>query len=305
MIYEYALEPAVLVSWASDDRDYADFLREYGIGNPRLISSFPKKRKSKLRSFLLQHSPTDSDSLAARRYLEMVQKVVEALVVRDVQHNEAGWVENAVLENKRTPFDVILSVSDTNEQNSITPESMHSPDNRIWECCRQLNVKRTYEEFLSKISNMVRLSAKEIVIIDPYCYNDRSITFIQNIAALVVSNRLSAELPSIKVIYKESNRSRTVSAVKEKILDSLPVEARSLQFKILEVKVLDEGDVFHNRCILTENAGIVSGHGFALTDNELHTDELVLMSEEIYQKKWQQFVEMNDFEIVAEATIEP
>ena len=32
MIYEYALEPAVLTSWASNDRDYAEFLREYGLG---------------------------------------------------------------------------------------------------------------------------------------------------------------------------------------------------------------------------------------------------------------------------------
>ena len=43
MIYEYALEPAVLTSWASNDRDYAEFLREYGLGTPRIVSSFPKK----------------------------------------------------------------------------------------------------------------------------------------------------------------------------------------------------------------------------------------------------------------------
>ncbi len=44
MIYEYALDPAVLSTWASNERDYAEFLREYGLGTPRIISSFPKKK---------------------------------------------------------------------------------------------------------------------------------------------------------------------------------------------------------------------------------------------------------------------
>lgn len=44
MIYEYALDPVVLSTWASNERDYAEFLREYGLGTPRMISSFPKKK---------------------------------------------------------------------------------------------------------------------------------------------------------------------------------------------------------------------------------------------------------------------
>ena len=302
MIYEYALEPAVLTLWASNDRDYAEFFREYGLGTPRIISSFPKKKKSKLRSYLLQYSPTDSQSLAAQRYIEMVQNIVDSLVIRDVQHSQASWVESAVLENNRAPFDVILSLTDAKEQNSITPLSMYSQDS-IWECCRQLSVKRTNEDFLLKISNLLRLSVKEIVIIDPFGWNDEAIGFIQNIASLVVNNRLSVELPVIKIIYKESDKARAVSYVKDKITESLPEESKSLRFEILEAKVIDNGDVFHNRCILTENAGVISGHGITLTDNECHTDELILMDEELYKKKWGQFVDMNDFEVVAEAII--
>lgn len=67
MIYEYALEPAVLTLWASNNRDYAEFLREYGRGTPRIASSFPMKKATKLRSYLMQHCPQDAQSLAGQR----------------------------------------------------------------------------------------------------------------------------------------------------------------------------------------------------------------------------------------------
>lgn len=307
MIYEYALEPALLTSWASDDRDYAEFFREYGLGSPRIISSFPKRKKSMLRRYLLENGPTDAQSLAAQRYIEMVQSIVEVLILRDVQYDQASWVDDVVLENTRAPFDVILSLTEVQEQNSITPSSMYL-QNSIWECCRQLSVTRTNEEFLSKISNMIRLSVKDIVIIDPFGYQDESIRLINDIASIVVQNRLSADLPVIKIIYKKNKRERSLSAasnVKGRIAELLTDEAKSLRFEIFAVRQIGDGDVFHNRCILTENAGVISGHGFTLTGNECHTDELTLMDEEIYQKKWGQFVDMNGFEVASEAVIEP
>jgi hypothetical protein len=158
MIYEYALEPAVLTSWASNDRDYAEFLREYGLGTPRIVSSFPKKKASKLRSYLLQHSPQDEQSLAGQRYTEMVLKVVESIVVRDVQlQNTAEWAEAAVVENRRAPFDVILSSTEIQEGNNVTPASMYSQGS-IWNHPGQVNVLRTNEGLLAAVVNLIRLA---------------------------------------------------------------------------------------------------------------------------------------------------
>lgn len=308
MIYEYALEPAVLISWASNDRDYAEFFREYGLGTPRIISSFPKKKKSKLRSYLLQYSPVDSQSLAAQRYVEMVQRVVESLVLRDVQEHEASsWIEKVVIENRRVPFDVILSLTSTEEQNSITPSSMYSKGS-IWECPWQLNVQRTNDDFLLKVSNLIRFPAKEIVFIDPFGWKQPSIDFILNITRLVINNRLTSELPVINIVYKEGPRGMPpiapdASYLKSKISELLDEDAASLQIKLLEVREVEGGDVFHNRCILTEHAGVEAGNGITLTNNEAHTDELKLLNVEIYQKKWRQFVDRDEFEVVSEAII--
>ena len=205
MIYEYALEPAVLTSWASNDRDYAEFFREYGLGTPRIVSSFPKKKASKLRSYLLQHSPQDAQSLTGQRYTEMVLKIVESIVVRDVQvHNTAEWVEAAVVENRRAPFDVILSSTEIREGNNVTPASMYSQGS-IWNHHGQLNVSRTNEGLLGAVLNLVRLADAKVVIVDPFGWTVEAISFIQFMLQAITSNRVSEGLPAIVLGFLQNS----------------------------------------------------------------------------------------------------
>lgn len=81
MIHEYAIEPNVILTWASNGRDYAEFFREYGLGTPRIISNFPKSKPAKFRSYLLKHCPANSESLQVQRYIEIVQKIAEMTAV--------------------------------------------------------------------------------------------------------------------------------------------------------------------------------------------------------------------------------
>jgi len=308
MIYEYALEPGVLTSWASNNRDYAEFFREYGLGTPRIISSFPKKNRSKLRSYLLRHSPLDEQSLAGRRYTEMVLKVVESIVMRDVQlQHTAEWTEAAVVENRRVPFDVILSSSEIQAENDVTPDSMYSQGS-IWNHPGQVNFSRTNDGLLSAVMNLVRLADDKVAIIDPFGWTTEAINFIQFMLRSITKNRVSEGLPAIVLFYKEKrgsgksgNGSPSADHVREHILQGLTCDVSNLQLEIFELKETTNNDVFHNRCILTEHGGVITGHGISLSGDESHTDEAILMKPEIYQKKWQQFVEQSCFDVVSEA----
>lgn len=308
MIYEYALDPALLNSWASDNRDYAEFLREYGLGTPRIVSSFPKKKASKLRSYLLQHSPQDKQSLTAQRYTEMVLKVVESIIVRDVQVSNAGdWAEAAVAENSRAPFDVILSPTEIQEKNSLTPETMYSQGS-IWNHPAQVNVARTNEGLISAVQNFICLADKKIIIVDPFGWTGQAIRFITFMIQSITHNRVSEYLPAIVLFYKErrgSGNSGTGSPsadrVRQLILQRLTGDVFNIQLKVVELREVGNNDVFHNRCILTEHGGVITGHGISITGDECHTDELILMNQEIYQKKWGQFIEQNCFEVVSES----
>ena len=308
MIHEYALDPAVLISWADNDRDYSEFLREYGLGTPRIVSSFPKKKASKLRSYLLKHSPQDTQSLAGQRYTEMVLKVVESIVVRDVDiQNTAVWTEAAVDENRRAPFDVILSSTEIQEGNNVTPASMYSRGS-IWNHPGQINVSRTNEGLLSAVVNLIRLADEKIVIIDPFGWTAEAINFIQFMLQSIANNRIFDGLPAIVLFYKEKrgsgnsgNGSPSADHVRQQILQGLTGDVSNMQLEVFELRETENSDVFHNRCILTEHGGVIAGHGIGVSGDELHTDEVILMKPKIYQKKWQQFIEKNCFEKASEA----
>lgn len=308
MIHEYALDPAVLISWANNDRDYSEFLREYGLGTPRIVSSFPKKKANKLRSYLLKNSPENTQSLTGQRYTEMVLKIVESIVVRDVQVNsDVDWSEAAIVENRRAPFDVILSADEIREGNNVTPTSMYSQGS-IWNHPGQINVSRTNEGLLAAVLNLIRLSDNRIVIIDPFGWTSQAIGFIQFMLHSVASNRVSVGLPAILLFYKEKrgsgsggNGGPSADYVRQQIFHGLTGDVSNIQLEVFELRETENSDVFHNRCILTEHGGVISGHGIGVSGDELHTDEVILMKPEIYQKKWQQFIDQNCFEKASEA----
>lgn len=308
MINEYALEPEVLASWASDNRDYAEFLREYGLGSPRIVSSFPKRKTSKLRSYLLKHSPQDTQSLAGQRYTEMVLKAVESIVVRDVQvQNAAEWAQAAVVENRRAPFDVILSSTKLQEGNNVTPASMYC-QNSIWNHPDQVNFSRTNEGLYHVVRNLIRLADDKVVIIDPFGWTPEAINFIQFMLQSIANNRVSERLPAIVLFYKEKrgggnsgNGSPSADHVRQQILQGLTADVSNLQLEVFELRETANNDVFHNRCILTELGGVITGHGISVSGDESHTDEAILMKPEIYQKKWRQFIEQRCFEEASEA----
>ena len=307
MINEYALEPKVLASWASDQRDYAEFLREYGLGTPRIVSSFPRKKGAKLRSYLLSHSPWDAQSLAGQRYTEMVIKVVESIVVRDVQANTAvDWVGAAVVENSRAPFNVILSSTELQEGNNVTPDSMYS-QNSIWNHPVQISFSRTNEGLLGVVLNLIRLADEKIVIIDPFGWTFEAINFIQFMLQSIANDRVSDGLPAIELHYKEKrgsgssgNGSPSAAHVRQQIFDGLAGGVSTLQLEVFELRETNN-DVFHNRCILTEHGGVITGHGISISGDGSHTDEAILMKPEIYRKKWRQFIDQNCFQVVSKA----
>ena len=308
MIYEYAIEPTVLAAWASNDRDYAEFLREYGLGTPRLASSFPKKKVSKLRSYLLQHSPQDTQSLSGQRYTEMVTKLTESVVIRDVADPQTSVCSEAVIsEDNRAQFGVILSSAAICAENNITPDSMYLPDS-IWNHANQSNMQRTNAGLFSMIGNLVRLSTKYIVVIDPFGWSDEAIGFVRYMINSIHPNRLTDEFPKITLFYKEKRGGKNAGSgspaadhVKDRIVQGLDGGVGELKVEVFELREAAGSDVFHNRCILTEHGGVLTGHGIGVSNNEVHTDEAILMQEEIYQKKLLQFVEEKCFDVVSTA----
>ncbi|MEP0357400.1 hypothetical protein [Paraglaciecola sp.] len=307
MIYEYTLEPSLLTKWADSSRDYSEFLREYGIGTSRLFSSFPKRKASKLRSYLLKAGPQDDQSLHGRRYTEMVNKLVECLVFRETpNYQSTNWTDIVTIENERLPFGVILSSQSLETEKNITPDNMYSATS-IWNCVNQLNIQRTNPGLMTAFNDLVRLATEQIVVVDTFGWTTEAISFMRHLINSIPTNRVNQKLPLLTLFYKEKRGGKTgggspsADHVKTQIMQEVSAELSDIELQVIELKEIDGNDVFHNRCLLTELGGVITGHGIGVSGEEHHSDEAILMAADIYQKKWAQFVEELNFGIVSES----
>lgn len=301
MIHEYAIEPQLLSTWAASRRDSAEFFREYGLGTPRIVSSFPKKKANKLRSYFLKNTPANKQSQHAMRYTEMVNTLVETLVLRNVEAGQDNeWSQHAKAENERIPFNVILSSEPIGTDRNLTPDTMYDPGS-IWNHQDQLNIQRTNEGFYSAISNLLRLAIEQIVIIDTYGWTRESIQQMQYMINHITEERVNNEIPPILLFYKQHQNSPNANEVRQRILRGVNISGANVRLTVCELEEIPGNDVFHNRCILTKHGGVSFGHGLGVSGDETHTDEVTLMKPEIYQKKWSQFVEENCFQEISRA----
>jgi hypothetical protein len=301
MINEYAIEPKILLNWASNTRNYTEFLRGYGVGTPRIISSFPKKRTSKLRSYFLKHAPIDDQSLIGLRYLEMVDKLVDSLIKRDyLQQQDIEWCQLAEAEHTRLPFDVILASKNIGSKKSITPENMYELRS-IWNHPDQLNIQRTNLGFTNAVLNLIRLSTEHIAVIDTYGWTQEAIGLMKHMISCMGQNRVNSQVPVISLFYKKNHKSPDAQYVKQEIMKERNIAKLGIHLNVSALGEIEGGEVFHNRCILTEHGGVSTGHGIGVTGVNNHTDEATLMRIHIYQKKWNQFIENNTFQIISNA----
>lgn len=307
MIHEYTIAPELLMKWAADDRDYDEFFEKFGLGHPRVVSSFPKKKATKFRSYFLRNGPADRGSQQGMRYVEMVTHMIESLVLRDDFFcNSTDWENDVITEDKRAPFYAVLSTKELNTPRSLTPDNMYLP-NSIWKHKRQANISRTYESMSVYLKNILRISTKKVVIIDSFGWNARAIDVVCRMIDDILIDRIHSDIPEVTLYYKErldknpSKASPAADSVEKKIQEGLSSDENLINIKVVELKERTGEDVFHNRCILTEHGGVKLGHGIDLSKDPNHTDEIDLMEKHIYMKYWDQFVENLAFEVITES----
>lgn len=308
MIHEYAIEPNVILSWASNGRDYAEFFREYGLGTPRIISSFPKSKPAKLRSYLLRQCPENSESLEGQRYIEIVQKIAEMTAQRECRSDQdEDWHQLVTSETNRLPFSVILTSEAIGIDRNISLPNLYA-EGSIWNHERQKTVQRTAANMLAVISNLVALSSEKLIVADPFGWSEESIGFIQELIGLLLSRKLNSKTPTLHVLYKEKRGSAGTGVgcpnagyVKSQILSGVQPDYDGNMLSVVCLNEKPGSDVFHNRYILSELGGLMSGHGVGVTGNESHTDDIILLEESIYSKRWLLFTDESSYELVSKA----
>jgi len=299
MIKEIAIDPDVLIEWSQNIRDYRDFMEEYGIGTPRIISSFPKTKYKNLKKYLLPKTNQISNDMHKSRYVEMVKRLENNIYLRCNEVDSSREWQDLVLDELE-PFDVIIAREKFNCDNVLTVSNITESDFLYLK--HQVSFKRTKEDLIHTISGFLKLTMSEILIIDAYAWKPNAIQTIKAIIKEVSDRKFKSKPVEITVIYKElahGSPAPDAKFLKQEIEKEFEYFPDGIKLIVKQLKETEDSDTFHNRYILNDIGGISLGHGLDISDKEHTTDEVTLLTKSNYRKRWLQFARDTNFKVVS------
>ncbi|MCC1497998.1 hypothetical protein [Alcanivorax sp. 1008] len=291
MIKEYAIDPEIIFETAKDEKASRQLKKAFGVGRPRIASTFPKQKPQKWASFCRQFTPADILPMAQQRADALIDAFKDACVHRGgvISSGTEGWPDDVIAENQRLAFDVVLSNRELDLQN-LLPLDQIDEEGSLWECEEQFQPQRTEEGLCSVVGNLLACS-KKIVVVEPYARNNRAIVSICAFIQTAFRNRRPSEPLQFQVLYRNDDGGERVA---DFILDQVSRRLGRIEYEFeLTVKGLIEyprGEAIHNRYILTELGGVSFGYGTDVGE-EFHTDDVILLHKEMRQRRWDQYVE--------------
>jgi len=296
LIHEYLVDPELVLKWASNTRDYSDFMNAFGVGTSRITSGFPKLRT--WRKLALQKIPYDDpDSLMAQRAVELVNGITEAQVQRDgfLFRITDEWEENVTREHNRVAFDFVLLHDKRTLQlnNSFKQDDIYEPAKACWNHPIAGVIERRAAHMAGFVGNLLRLSNR-IVLVDPYlsvtnAKLDPIVAFIRK----ALEGRVSETRPSFEVLY-DSKRTTQAPSLHAGILRYLEIDPGTINLTVRSLEQRQGGQEIHNRYLLTDLGGITFGHGL---DEGSSTDDIALMNKDVYSIRWSEYADCRGFNV--------
>lgn len=288
MIYAFAIEPEQVAEWAKDRRDYKDALRQFALGEPRVLAEYPRLkvwRREVLRT-------CSKERLDMARAEELVKKLGERLGRRDCDSwkGERPWLDNAEDEHARCPFHLILATENPRGNSDVVRGgALWDCDDPRWTLERGQPVGRSADSFVAHLAPLLS-TCGEVIFVDPYFSPDTSRyrNTLKAFLRAIVETR-NGPLPGRVEIHTSLETGATAGHFAEKCRSRLPnTVPRDMKVTIKRWKELPEGQSLHNRYILTDLGGISFGHGLD-EGSAGDTDDAGILPPRIYEKRWRQY----------------
>jgi len=312
MIYEYAIDPELIIKWAKKEnrRDFREFCNAFGIGTTRIPSVVMSKKnlmniieKSELKGFEVAKAE------------ELIKAIKEKCIERPGYSDESSnWYKKALEEHNRIPFDFIFTndkkkcdTTKTIDQNDIEDDMYHKV--KKWDHPTQELVQCTTLKMVKVMQNMLRLSS-HIIFLDPYLGvkkngEKNNIKILAEFITASLKNN-TAELPiKVEILYssiKYKNKKEVYmhryhkeqekykpEELHVELLKNLGNLSDSITLIIRDIYEKSNGSNIHNRYILTDLGGVFLGKGIEPSYFS-HKDEFILLNKDIYKKKWDDYV---------------
>jgi len=323
LIYEYAVEPALVAAWARNG--VSGLAAQFGRDHRRLVSDFPRDWDGEVAAELLGHfcwDAGDPDYIEANQHLSaLLFYLKDGMVDRGWTKREEPWLDQALSANNAEPFHAILASEEVQGQPIvITPDVADLLFDPRWHLPTINVTAKTAEAMADQLEPLLR-TARQIILVDPYF--DPNEPSYRSVLKLVVDRalrcraqgRLRPDLTVVTGVDERKRGSGTLSVAQQHLnvannryqsakahLGLCMPAGMSLTFKCIEE--FASGDQVHNRYVLTDAAGACIPYGTQAL-GECVFDDIMPLYRGQYQSRWQQYGKGKDQRTVGSPVVVP
>ena len=300
MIYEYAISPTLAIFWAMDRKEYRYFYEQFGLGQSRIMSEFPKFRNWRRQFWKAAAGAKDFEQ---QRLTAIFGLLTERLVRRDgfTYDGNISWLQNAEPENERFPFHAILASDNPRHYRKvITPSAIETSP--LWRNSKQDYCPRTAREMAQLVSAMISNCSK-MYFIDPH-FGPENVRYRRPLEAFlkrVAINRYGRSAP--KCIEIHTSDKAEAGFFKETCQERLPgIVPTGLCIKMKRWREVPDGEKLHERFILTDIGGVKVGPGLD-EGSASENFEVMLLERNMFVKQWNDYVDKPAFDLAEDPII--
>lgn len=273
MLYEYAVEPQVLSTWA----DFRFFADRFGVSHGRLISKYPESWPR-----LVWEACAESSPINRRRIEQGLIALTKRLLKTKRDYNATlGWLENAEQAHLSEPFHAIITSSESRCDRAI-PGSEVTDDTPLWKVDQDGQVNRQAQAMAELVESLL-FHSTEVCFVDQH-FGPTS-KHGRPLAAFLAFARKGKKLSRVEYHLNGNDDRISFKTGLERQRSHLNLGADEV-ILFIRWKCIDEGENLHPRYLITNRGGV--GFDYGLDEGNGTTDWRRL-SDELWRQRREQF----------------
>lgn len=306
MIYEYAIDPALVKEWAL--KREVGLARHFGLDQRRVVSDFPVNWEGQIIGALWESfgwDDRDPEYIDANSHLNALLQYMRPTVSRGHRDSHQPWLEQALRTHESEPFHAILAQAPVDGRDEvITPAVDRELHNHRWHLPTIDLTSKTAAALADQLAPLLRMASK-IVLVDPYFEADKA--GYPEVLSLLIQRAISGRSPErawpeVTVMTGVGDREKPASAIP--VEEQLRRESvhrcgkaaellggwlpKGLKIEFLCIAQFASGDQVHNRLLLTDVGGASIPYGTQALGDAVFDDITPLFAGQ-YRARWRQY----------------
>ena len=323
MIYEYAVEPALVAEWARTQS--IGLAPQFGLDQRRVVSDFPTYWEGEVSGALMESfafDTSDPNYIAADAYLAgLLDCMKHNMPNRNCKSTQKPWLQHALEVHNLEPFHAILARDEVaGSAQVITTKITHRLRDPRWYLPTVNVTAKTADALALQLEPLLR-TANKIVLVDPYFKPD--LVSYRNVLERLLDQSIKGRapgraLPEVTIlagvgergpdarglpvqVQLQNQANHLCQCAMARLGTSIP---RGLSVKFQCISEFKNGDSVHNRYLLTDMGGACFPYGTQELGDHVFDDIVPLFAGQ-YRSRWRQYGKGEGFQVLASPVTVP